>query len=106
MALGRHGGLLTRPLSNQGLNRLVRRAPRHAGITIGSRTRTSCAPTTRPRSPCRHVIARRLAHTSIQTTSRYRAEAVDESVAVAAVLDRHTSASGPSANIADGRAGG
>jgi integrase len=81
------------PLSNAGLHKLLRRHARAAGIperlshphTLRAYYATTLAG---ERVPV-HVIAARLGHANIQTTSRYLAELADDTAAVADVLDRH-----------------
>ena len=70
---------------------MVRRAARGAGIPDRAHPHVLhayYATTLTAEGVAVHVIARRLGHASIQTTSRYLAEMADEPVAVADVLDR------------------
>jgi integrase/recombinase XerC len=92
VGLGRHGAAAPLALSNQGLNHLVRRAARRAVIPARLADphvlRAYYATTLAAEGVAVHVIARRLGHASIQTTSRYLAEVADEPAGVADVLDR------------------
>jgi integrase len=92
VGLGRYGDARPLPLSNQGLNHLVRRAARGAGIPERLAhphvLRAYYATTLAAEGVAVHLIARRLGHASIQTTSRYLAEVADEPAGVADVLDR------------------
>jgi integrase/recombinase XerD len=81
------------PLSNAALHKRLRRYARAAGIperlghphTLRAYYATTLAA---ERVPV-HVIAARLGHANIQTTSRYLAELADDTAAVAEILDRH-----------------
>jgi site-specific recombinase XerD len=90
--LGRHGRAESGPLSNEGLNQVVRRCARAAGVPARLAhphvLRAYYATTLASAGVPVHVIARRLGHSDIQTTSRYLAEVADEPGGVGAVLDR------------------
>ena len=81
------------PLSNAALHKLLRRCGRAAGVperlAHPHALRAYYATTLAAEGVPVQVIAARLGHAEIQTTSRYLAEFSDDGAAVADVLDRH-----------------
>jgi integrase/recombinase XerC len=81
------------PLSNAALHKLLRRCGAAAGVAERlahpHTLRAYYATTLAAEGVPVHVIAARLGHAEIQTTSRYLAELADDRAAVGDVLDRH-----------------
>jgi integrase len=81
------------PLSNAALHKLLRRCGRAAGVperlAHPHALRAYYATTLAAEGVPVHVIAARLGHAEIRTTSRYLAELPDDGAAVGDVLDRH-----------------
>jgi site-specific recombinase XerD len=92
VALGRHDHADPRPLSNSALHKLVRRYAKAAGLPVRLShphvLRAFYATTLAGDGVPVHVIARRLGHSSIETTNRYLAEIADDITSVGDVLDR------------------